>query len=136
MCGLAWENLRSDAQQCCVKGPSGNRDERGVTAGTSLSMPGCSITAGSFLHTRSMLNAPCVLFPLCVQLDFHTREHRCCLTYFILQYLILVTKCTCKLNLPGDICASEESYQPKTVTDGTELRIQKLLDLLFRSFSS
>ena len=27
VCGLAQENLRSDAQQCCVKGPSGNRDE-------------------------------------------------------------------------------------------------------------
>ena len=41
-------------------------------------------------------------FPLCVQLDFHPQEHGCYLTYFILQYLILVTKSTYKINLLGD----------------------------------
>ena len=32
VCGLAWENLRSDTQQCCVKGPRGNRDEQRAAA--------------------------------------------------------------------------------------------------------
>lgn len=140
MSGLAWENLRSDAQQCCVKGSVGAGMSTELTAGSSLSMPSCSLTPGSFLNTR--LHVECTMcsrmppYLLCVQLGFHPQEHGCYWAYFILQYLILVTQSTYKINLPGDICASEQSYRPKTVKDGTELRIWKLVACLIRGFSS